>query len=586
MPALGFLTAPGPRHRRYLYGYQTDEVDLTQAIAENLSPTPPAHGAVESVRTGNPFLRNPEMVALPAAVVGATFFRPDTGDGLSLGLGLIKRLIHERPEPDLALLAELEREAWMVCEENFVPLTAADVMDTREWIAQTNQPESVRNEYRRSLEALERGEIQAHKIYTKKTFAKAEWYDKPKFHRAIQSPSDHEKVIEGPIIAAMEKQLYAMEAFIKKIPRSEWPAYISRICGGVGLFPYSCDFESFEASFRKLLMCCLELVFVRYMLQNLLAMLGAQSVAGGDRVNFLRSALVKAWIEGTRMSGKMSTSCFNGFSNFVVHRFLALRVNGATMFRGVVEGDDGLFVHNGRQPTKEQFLQLGFRVKLELHEHFNEASFCGVVFSPDVGTTVTDPKKVVLTCSWVSRQYLRASDKTLRMLGVVKGLSALAQYPGCPVVHSVALWLLRSNGFSRERKDEYVRWFMSQRNTTWWDRELAKQIDTARLDELLKAPVEMANRLLVARKFGMPVEVQLELERRFDSTEGCVDVADIFEESYRAQYRKFVVEADASDELAVFYPPLEHFSLVHWDRRDFLAVTNESRRLVPLTSSQ
>lgn len=525
------------------------------------------------------------MVALPAAVTGAVFFRPDTGDGLSLGLGLMKRLIHERPEPDLSLLEELEEFAWKVCEEQFVPLKAEDVQSTEDWINSTNQPEAVKSEYRRSHEDLKLGCIQPHKIHIKKTFAKAEWYDKPKFHRAIQSPSDHEKVLEGPLIAAMERQLYARPEFIKKIPRREWPAYISKVCEGIGLVPYSCDFESFEASFVVELMMRLELVFVRYMLVNLMTDEGAQSVAEGDRINELRSRLVRAWIKGTRMSGKMSTSCFNGFSNLVVHRFVAERLNGATVFRGVVEGDDGLFVHNGRQPTAEQFLALGFKVKLEHHQHFSEASFCGVVFARDVGTTVCDPTKVVLTCSWASRQYARASVETLRKLGVVKGLSTLAQYPGAPVVHSVALWLLRTNGFSREREGEYVKWFLAQRNTTWWDRELAKQIEGVDLERLLKQPVEVANRLLVHRRFGMPPEVQIELERRFDTATGDVDVADIFSEAYRTQYRRFVIRLESDGVIDLFQPPLGQHSLVYWNRADYYALSRASRRLVELRTS-
>lgn len=582
---MGFLAAPGPRSRRYLYGYQVDEVDLTQGIVDELSPSPPTHGAVQMVMTGNPMLRSPEMVALPAAVTGAVFFRPDTGDGLSLGLGLVKRLIHERPKPDLRLLDELEAEALKYCEEKFTPLTAADIDDTLVWIDKANQPESVKSNYRRSLEDLKLGKVQPHKVHIKKTFTKAEWYDKPKFHRAIQSPSDHEKVLEGPIIAAMERQLYAQPEFIKKIARREWPAYISLVCEGIGLVPYSCDFASFEASFVKELMRRLELVFVRFMLQNVMAEEGAQSVAEGDRINYLRSRLVMAWVEGTRMSGKMSTSCFNGFSNLVVHRFVAMRLNGATVFRGVVEGDDGLFVHNGRQPTAEQFLSLGFKVKLENHEHFSEASFCGVVFARDVGTTVCDPMKVVLTCSWASRQYARASAETLRKLGVVKGLSTLAQYPGAPVVHAVALWLLRTNGFSRERESEYVKWFLAQRNTTWWDRELASQISEVDVQKLMKQPVEVANRLLVAKKFGMSPEVQLELERRFNDATGDVEVGDLFPEPYRVQWRRFVLGLECDGDLDLFQPPLGHHSLVYWDRSDYYALSKESRRLVALKSS-
>jgi hypothetical protein len=50
------------------------------------------------------------------------------------------------------------------------------------------------------------------------------------------------------------------------------------------------------------------------------------------------------------------------------------------------------------------------------------------------GDAITDPGKVLLSFGWTSRQYLQASDLTMRALIRAKALSLRFLYPCCPVL--------------------------------------------------------------------------------------------------------------------------------------------------------
>jgi hypothetical protein len=519
---------------RFLYGYNVDEVELEELNEEHYEPT---DDKLSSIATSNPAIRAPAMIGLEHMVCGAVYYRPNTSDPLSLAQGARKRLIHDRPKLDRKLMARLKVYTRKWCEKRLRPLTVDDVPSFEDWVDHINQPESVKQEYREALAEFLDGRRPLSVLNKKKGFAKKEFYDEPKYHRIISSPDNLEKVLQGPLAHAMEEQLFKLPEFIKKIPRSEWPAYIANICEGEGLSSYNSDYSSFEASFIRDVKLALELEFALFMLSNFLNETGTKDILTRTRLIKIVSKLFLAWMLAKRHSGEMTTSLFNGFSNIVVNSFVAEEINGATIFKGVVEGDDGLFVHNGKQPTPDDFLPLGFKIKIIPVVKYYEASFCGVVFHPESRRTLANPWKALMTSTWASDDYLRSTLETRKKLGIVKGLSYLAQYPGCPVISALSQWMLRVNGFEREKLEDVLCWYESQRATGWWDRVLIRDI---RGSLLQSSEPCYQDRVLIEKLYGMNVETQLDLESRFEHSSGDVWISDVVPEQYRKHWQGFV----------------------------------------------
>jgi hypothetical protein len=533
-----------------LYGYNVDEVDCGGVTWKDDGKS----GNVSSIRTNNRYVRAPECVSLPCTVEGGVYFRPNTQDSLSATQGLRKRLVHERPPIDPKTLEDFKIFVTDWLQHNMTPLRVDEIPEFEEWLEQVNHPEWRKKEYRNAKEQWDSGEVKKHKLFTKKCFVKREFYDAAKYHRVIHSPTDYEKVLQGRFISAMEEKLFSRPEFIKKIPRADWPAFIRDNVAFPGMHVFGSDYSSFEANFVAAIQQTCELLFACYMLAAVLSEEGVENILAGYKRKVLDSKLFVAWIVGRRSSGQMSTSLFNGFSNLMFNLFVLKQKCGATVVRCVVEGDDGLFCHNGsRKPTPEDYLKLGLTIKIVDVEYWYHASFCGVVTHPDVLDTLCNPWKSVLTCSWAGHNYLRASDRTLTNLAQVKGLSYLAQYPGCPVVQSVGVWMLRTTGFDPERLEDLLDWYKEQVGVTWWDAQIVAEI---RKSSLQARSVDIRSRQIVEEVFGVSIDTQLFLENLFDEdTTGHIQLdPSVTPAVYRAQWNDYVQFRVKNDEdLCVFH---------------------------------
>jgi hypothetical protein len=440
------------------------------------------------------------------------------------------------------------------------PLSAEDVKTFDQWVAGVNHPEWRREEYREAYRRWCSGEVSKKKLKKKKDFVKAEWYDEPKFHRIIHSPHDEEKVLHGPYISAIEEKLFSRPEYIKKIPRKDWPLYVQSVVACAGLHVFGSDYESFEANFVPEIQQICELELVRYMCSSLSVDDGIEDILTTDGRVTHSSKFFEAYVEGRRCSGRMATSLFNGFSNSMFNLFVLTEMCGATEVRYVVEGDDGLFAHNGRPPTPNDYLRLGLTIKIEDVDKWHEASFCGMVFHPEAMDPLCDPLEVVCTAGWAGRDYIRAKDETLTLLAQVKGLSYLAQYPGCPVVQSVALWMLRTSGFEREKLTPLIQWYQELRSASWWDKQILQECSLGRVSARAVHP---GSREVMHTKYGIEPTIQLELERRFDDdSTGFVDVSDLMPSKYRDNYYTSVRFGDRLDPELDFYwnPPEPSFA--------------------------
>lgn len=567
--ALGFITRPADT-RLYLYGYNSDEVDLG-GVSWNDPDL--QDGRVMRIATSNRLIRDPECVSLPFLVSGAVMFRPNSQDPMSATQGLRKRLVHKRPAIDRALFREYKKFFKIRMHNHYRPIRPDEVQTYKEWRDGVNHPEWRKLEYDKAYEDVVNGRVDLGNINKKKCFVKREFYPEPKFHRAIHSPTDHEKVIEGPFAKAIENQVFSRPEYIKTVPRAEWPTYIRDRVAFTNLRWFSSDYSSFEASFVPEIQLSTELKMAKFILSIMLHLRGPRQMLSDAEVKILMSTLFYALIRGRRSSGKMTTSVFNGVSNPAFVEFILRFLCGATEVYYVVEGDDGLYGHNGlRDPTPGDFLRLGLQIKLIPVDNWYEASFCGVVTHPDVLHTLCDPWKVLLTCSWAGHDYVRAKPHVLRNLAQIKGLSYLAQYPGCPVVQSIALWILRVTEFDRQKLNDLLSWYLLERGTSWWD---SRMVEDIRKSSLVPRAVQPGSRDVLARVFGVSIDIQLELENMFDSsvtTEVKLDES-MVDPRYVKHWAGFVREADRkSKDLNVptaLPEPLYPENLRPWKRADF-----------------
>jgi hypothetical protein len=146
------------------------------------------------------------------------------------------------------------------------------------------------------------------------------------------------------------------------------------------------------------------------------------------------------------MSGEMNTSLGNGFANLMIFLFTCKHC-GCVVIWIFVEGDDGISAINvhswGHTPTKKDFEDLGWDIKLEVHDTLNTASFCGMVFDPEDLIVVTDPRKVLATFGWCPKRYVGASRGVKLQLLRAKGFSMAHQYNGCPMIGALGRRLVQ-----------------------------------------------------------------------------------------------------------------------------------------------
>jgi hypothetical protein len=532
----------------WLYGYRVDEVELPP-----LNWQKPTDGSEfsSSMKGCNMFRRNIQAAAIPNPIIGYVAPRPDTGDQMSLKQGAKKRLVHDRPKMKSRPKRLLRRHVARMIRKLFHPLQGSDVLTFEEWLEQSNYPEWRKKQLRECMSALEQGKVQEHKIWEAKMFAKDEFYLEYKYHRTINARSDYIKCIIGRFAASIEHQVFKHPAFIKKVPRSEWPEYITGRCSG-RQHGYASDYSSFEASFVEEVMKCCEMQLYTYMLKNVWTQEVNQRfkmLAGWNNIT-AKAFFVK--LLARRLSGEMVTSLGNGFSNLMVNTFV-LKQKGCRNVSCVVEGDDGLFMFDGPMPTPKDFEDLGFVIKLTPVQTLSDASFCGVVFDPEDRAALADPYKTLATCSWVEAKYGESSKKNRQLLAHVKGLSLLAQYPGCPVLQSVALWMLRVNGFQPSQRDAVLSYAYAN-SRDWWQREVLRQV---RKSPFVPKRVGQGSRSVIERVYGMSVSKQVELEALFDSATGSVDLSTVdgLPELYKQHWRRYTVKrhANAFDKMYPFH---------------------------------
>jgi len=348
-----------------------------------------------------------------------------------------------------------------------------------------------------------------------KSFIKREQYTEYKYPRAINARCDEAKVQFGPWIAAIEEQLYKRPEFIKHVPVADRAVKIMEAMGLCSKF-FTTDFSSFESSFISEIMEACEFQLYHYMLSQIPGsrdfLSNYYNTLCGE--NVLKFKSCTAHILGTRMSGEMSTSLGNGFTNLMLLLFAAERQGLKIIPR--VEGDDGLCGMEGDRFDPTVFEELGFSVKIQYHDHLSTASFCGMVFDPEDLVNVCDIKKTLANFGWADGQYSLLRNSKKKNLLRAKALSVAHQYPKCPVLQALARTVLR---LTSGHDASYI---LRSKNLDSYTREKFEEVLSKSQQELrasLTADIPIGTRLLVERQYGISVEDQIAIEKRLDALE-------------------------------------------------------------------
>lgn len=510
------------------------------------------------------------LVSAGPHYVGATQPHPDvyhTKTGLA---GVRKRFTVKPPTINKVWLREFKEFVHNWIRSNLTPLRNDCDTSVETWLLSTSYPlwrrEQLLSVYMEMIE--QGGPATIRKLYNNSSFGKKETYAEYKHFRAINSRSDAFKTIVGPIFRLIEKEVFAREEFIKKIPVAERPAYIRQLLERNGGIYLQTDYTAFESLFVEELLEACEFQLYDYMTSALPDhnefMRTIRSAMLGSNVCEFKNFKVK--VDATRMSGEMCTSLGNSFSNLMFLLFVSKKV-GCTNVKAVIEGDDGLSVMTGKPPTADDFAQLGLVIKLVQFDNYYDASFCGLIFDPQDMINVCDPIKAVINFGWIKDDYLTSKRSKLLALLRAKSMSLLAQYPGCPVLQEMGMYGMRVTS----KYDLSMRKWIHESRMSEYEREKFLSALYYYDYKFVKQETPLATRFLMERMFGLSVEQQYEIEKVFslkrDLRAFSFDFVDLGNKDCVDYFSNYVVTRQRFDKNLAY--PSEHWSIKFKPEFDF-----------------
>lgn len=469
---------------------------------------------ISPIKILNPDVRVPVQVSSGAHLLGVALPHNDTRDALSLAVGGLNRVCTQLKPPRTDTHAQFVEFSRDLLSKTFTPLSSDFTVDHKAWLM--SRPYSLKKKLSMWAEWEKCfGQLADERDFVFGAFSKDEDYVKWSWNRLINAPSDVTKIFFGPIITAIEEQVYNSPWFIKKVPVRLRPAFLksmrarlSAICA-----MSDSDFDSFECSFTFMQKEGIELWFAKFMTQYL----PFQESWNRDfrewvcsNISVIINKFFTITMEETsRFSGELTTSVFNGLTNVCVHEFLAFKTGQKVVF--VVEGDDCLAIWEKQAPTPEDYEALGFSVKIGYHNDLETTSFCGQIFADEDEAVLTDPRYVLAGIGWLPQRYLHARTGVLLSLLRAKAWSCGYQYQGCPILSSLARYLLRVTAGYDARKafqhlDSYKAELLQEAMANF------KPSDPA-----LSKDVGLSSRLLVSELYGISPDVQRRYEAYFDS---------------------------------------------------------------------
>lgn len=492
----------------------------------------------------------PMARSLCCGLYGAVPPSSETRDPAALLYGGTRRAFVRLPEPDPQLLQEIKTFAHKWVRRNLTPIYRKPKLE--DYLNDIKVPEYKKKDIREGDEFYQlhkvildkiakwhyntsindwikpkwqwnktscpftRAELRLYQDFTSVgEFAKAEYYPAIKPTRGINASGGGVKSQVGPYFHEIEKQLFSLPWFIKKVPATERPDVVLKM-RRPDYLTQSSDFSSFEGSFTRIVQEAIEYELYDYMFPN------DNDFKLWNRTlispRFVKNKYFRIITECCRMSGETNTSLGNGFSNLMLMLY-ALEKHGNKDIKGLIEGDDGLFNFRGPGVPTDFFEKLGFKVKL-LKAQLNTASFCGMIFDFDNKIVMADPY-YALASSGFSFSAVGASKAAVTNLTCAKGLSLMYQYAGCPLL---AAWGLRmyKSGLQQSgvddntMKERLLKYYTTSQRIDQWERD--KMLTVLKGREAV--PIKHSTRLLFEQLFGMTPEYQEMLEREFVSSTG------------------------------------------------------------------
>jgi len=477
-------------------------------------------------------------------LVGFKMPYPDLTDTASNIAGELKRVCFKHPTADPELRKKLNSFVRNWVERNIVPLDISDDVSFSTWLKSTKYTDRRKKELEKVWAAFN-GDL-SDRDKCCKAFSKAESYSGFKHLRGINSRSDVFKCAVAPIFSAIEKALFKMKWFIKKIPVSDRASHVLERLGSPTASFYATDYSAFESHFDPQLMEEVEFVLYEYATHALPEGEGwfnvVKSVIGAANT-CIRKGYVARGIT-SRMSGEMCTSLGNSFANLMVFLFVCSEAGiEEGDIDGFVEGDDGLFKFERHQKIDDNlFARLGLTIKIQKFEKLWEASFCGLVFDPDQLIVITDPLEVLADFGWASNPcYVHCGNVRLLELLRAKSMSFAHQYPGCPIVQSLAQYGLRMTR-------RICLWkFLNNQKINMWDREQYLQAWDAYVNSkpIPVREISASTRALVESNYGISAHDQIRIEQYIDAKDDLspIDIGDLpnAPDSWREMWATYVM---------------------------------------------
>jgi hypothetical protein len=489
---------------RVAYGYGFEVLPLLQMPTTDLTISDTKAIELRPVK--------PVSLSLGPDIDGVVLPKPNMNDPSMMIASLIKRIGADLPVPNSDLLDRFTKFVELLLFD-VDPLIDVDLFDFEGWLESRPDYTLKEKEKFRQMRRILDDEIDDCTPTARLTwltqFIKDEPYSEFKFNRGIFPRTDWAKILFGPMIHSVEKVLFSSSslapAFIKKISVCDRPNYILSMFN-VDEPVYAADYTGFEGSFRPILMQCCENLLLTHMVKGThFEQLMHTFVSMTNSLNIIDSRVgVMSTIEGRRMSGEMTTSLCNGFTNLAVILFMA-HEQGIDYrdVKVVVEGDDSLFQHKDLKPNVQFYRDLGFSIKLDYHQHLNTASFCGLIFDLNDRANICDSIKAIVKFGWCSALYCGASKKVKLGLIRAKALSYASQCPNSPIISVWAhkMMQLTSGRNLRHSAIHHDKW---------------RSIDTIRGEKLqlwkLPPVIGDGSRQVYADKFHISRECQLAIE--------------------------------------------------------------------------
>jgi hypothetical protein len=358
------------------------------------------------------------------------------------------------------------------------------------WLAETSYTRQRKEEIQKALSRKPKN------IRKNQSFIKDEAYDTEKYARAINSYDDYVKAFTGPFIHCVEKRFFSsLPKFVKGKTNSERDRMLIDRFAGTRVV--CTDFSSMEAHHTGAfadLFCDFIRSVGRFTDPDVIECV-VDLVLG---VNICDFGDVVAKIPQRLMSGAMWTSLQNSFLNLFLISYLYEESDGGKDWldlRVLVEGDDGICEYF---PVKMDVIErLGLKLKMEIHDNFATASFCGRVIGHR--GCAADITKTLCKLMWFPMRYWGRKHSFLLSLLKARATSYLMQYKHAPVVAPICYAVLTALAWVDVRVGQ------AELEKDWCYEAACLVGDEQVVDESL--------RVIVERVYGVSVGLQLEMER-------------------------------------------------------------------------